>query len=101
MVQIKVNFINDFNILYGYLDWHIHCNEEEGTSLIERSGNMNCPRCSGMMFSERLSDFFLTFFAWKCVNCGSIVDRTILLNKKKSSLFTTEFPSHSHNGPKS
>jgi len=44
---------------------------------------MTCPKCSGMMFSERLSDFFLTFYAWKCVNCGSIVDHTILENKQK------------------
>ena len=44
---------------------------------------MTCPKCSGMMFSERLSDFFLTFYAWKCVNCGSIVDHTILENQQK------------------
>jgi transcription elongation factor Elf1 len=61
---------------------------------------MNCPRCNGMMFSERLSDFFLTFYAWKCVNCGAVVDRTILLNKKKSSLFIAELTSLPSKGPK-
>ncbi len=45
---------------------------------------MTCPKCNGMMYSERLSDFFLTFYAWKCVNCGSIVDHTILENRQKS-----------------
>lgn len=45
---------------------------------------MTCPKCSGMMYSERLSDFFLTFYAWKCVNCGSIVDHTILENQRKA-----------------
>jgi hypothetical protein len=33
---------------------------------------------------ERFSDFFLIFYAWKCINCGSIVDRTIAANKRKS-----------------
>lgn len=42
------------------------------------------------MFLERLSDFFLTFYAWKCVNCGAIVDRTIMNNRKKSNVFVNE-----------
>ncbi|HET8760363.1 MAG TPA: hypothetical protein VFN94_04805 [Nitrospiria bacterium] len=46
---------------------------------------MTCPKCNGMMYSERLSDYFLTFYAWKCVNCGSIVDHTILENKSKDA----------------
>jgi hypothetical protein len=41
------------------------------------------------MYSERLSDFFLTFYAWKCVNCGSIVDHTILENKQKEAASVT------------
>jgi hypothetical protein len=36
------------------------------------------------MMLERFSDFFLIFYAWKCINCGSIVDRTIAANKRKS-----------------
>ena len=51
---------------------------------------MKCPKCDGLMFLERLSDFFLTFYAWKCVNCGAIMDRTILNNRKKSNLYITE-----------
>lgn len=45
---------------------------------------MDCPRCKGLMMMERFSDFFLIFYAWKCINCGAIVDRTIIANKRKS-----------------
>jgi hypothetical protein len=45
---------------------------------------MDCPKCKGLMMMERFSDFFLIFYAWKCINCGSIVDRTIAANKRKS-----------------
>lgn len=45
---------------------------------------MECPKCSGLMMSERFSDFFLIFYAWKCINCGSILDRTISMNRRKS-----------------
>jgi hypothetical protein len=33
---------------------------------------------------ERFSDFFLVFYAWKCINCGAIIDRTISKNRRKS-----------------
>jgi hypothetical protein len=36
------------------------------------------------MMLERFSDFFLIFYAWKCINCGSIMDRTISSNRRKS-----------------
>ena len=45
---------------------------------------MECPRCKGLMMLERFSDFFLIFFAWKCINCGSILDRTISTNRRRS-----------------
>ena len=45
---------------------------------------MDCPKCKGLMMMERFSDFFLIFYAWKCINCGSIIDRTIVANKRKS-----------------
>lgn len=44
---------------------------------------MDCPRCKGLMMLERFSDFFLIFYAWKCINCGSIIDRTICMNRQK------------------
>ena len=31
---------------------------------------MECPKCRGLMELDRFSDFFLAFFAWKCLSCG-------------------------------
>jgi len=45
---------------------------------------MDCPKCKGLMQLERFSDFFLIFYAWKCLNCGAIIDRTISMNRKNS-----------------
>ncbi len=45
---------------------------------------MCCPKCKGMMMLERFSDFFLVFYAWKCINCGAIIDRTISNNRRAS-----------------
>jgi hypothetical protein len=36
------------------------------------------------MLLERFSDFFLVFYAWKCLNCGAIIDRTISRNCRHS-----------------
>ncbi|MBI5180212.1 MAG: hypothetical protein HZA05_02265 [Nitrospirae bacterium] len=49
---------------------------------------MTCPKCSGLMVSERFSDYFLMFYAWKCLNCGTVVDNTIIKNKRKKSFLT-------------
>lgn len=45
---------------------------------------MDCPKCQGLMQLERFSDYFLVFYAWKCINCGAIIDRTICNNRKNS-----------------
>lgn len=45
---------------------------------------MECPKCKGFMMLERFSDFFLIFYAWKCINCGALIDRTISNNRRKS-----------------
>jgi hypothetical protein len=45
---------------------------------------MECPKCKGFMELERFSDFFLVFYAWKCFNCGAVIDRTIAENRRKS-----------------
>ncbi len=37
------------------------------------------------MTNERLTDYSLIFYAWRCINCGTIVDNTILKNKKAPS----------------
>jgi hypothetical protein len=38
---------------------------------------MECPKFQGTMMLGRFSDFFLVFYAWKCINCGALIDRTI------------------------
>ena len=53
----------------------LHCKREE---------TMECPKCKGLMELDRFSDFFLVFYAWKCFNCGAIIDRTIAENRKMS-----------------
>ena len=45
---------------------------------------MNCPKCKGLMMLGRFSDFFLVFYAWKCINCGAIIDRKIYNNRRNS-----------------
>lgn len=45
---------------------------------------MDCPKCKGLVMLERFSDFFLVFYAWKCINCGAVIDRTISNNRKNS-----------------
>lgn len=45
---------------------------------------MKCPKCDGLMYGEKLSDFFVTFHVWKCINCGALMDETILDNYRKS-----------------
>jgi hypothetical protein len=37
-----------------------------------------------MMTLDRFSDFFIVFYAWKCINCGAMIDRTIATNRRKS-----------------
>jgi len=46
---------------------------------------MKCPKCAGLMYGEKLSDFFVTFHVWKCINCGALMDETILDNHRKSA----------------
>jgi hypothetical protein len=45
---------------------------------------MDCPKCQGLLMLERFSDFFLIFYAWKCINCGAVIDRTIANNRRNS-----------------
>jgi hypothetical protein len=52
--------------------------------LTGEEGAMQCPKCQGLMGMERFSDFFLVFYAWKCMNCGAVIDKTIANNRRKS-----------------
>jgi hypothetical protein len=44
---------------------------------------MDCAKCKGLMVIERFSDYFLICYAWKCLNCGAVVDSTIKENQRK------------------
>lgn len=43
---------------------------------------MKCPKCNGFMYIDRFSDYSLIFYSWKCLNCGSIIDHTVLTNRE-------------------
>ena len=46
---------------------------------------MKCPKCDGLMIYEKFFDmeessrFF--FYGWRCISCGNIVDKTIMVNR--------------------
>jgi len=44
---------------------------------------MECPKCRGLMQMERMANFFLVFYAWKCINCGALIDKIIANNRRK------------------
>jgi len=50
---------------------------------------MQCEKCKGLMVRERFSDYFLIVYAWKCINCGAIVDSIITHNQKKRPAINT------------
>lgn len=48
---------------------------------------MNCPRCSGLMISERMDDYRddtgqRYFEGWHCIACGEILDPVIEMNRQ-------------------
>ena len=46
-----------------------------------RKKDVRCLRCGGMMISEKFYDISNTFFGWRCVICGEILDPVILLHR--------------------
>ena len=65
--------------------WCSSClRRDTAVNVATQEEQMECPKCKGMMMLERFSDFFLIFYAWKCINCGAIIDRTISANRRKS-----------------
>ncbi len=71
-----------------YIDLTFWCSSclrtDTAVNVTTQEEHMECPKCKGMMMLERFSDFFLIFYAWKCINCGAIIDRTISANRRKS-----------------
>ena len=45
---------------------------------------MECLKCKGLMVTERNSGFFSEVFVWRCVNCGLMMDPTIIRNQHTS-----------------
>jgi transposase-like protein len=48
---------------------------------------MQCPKCKGLMFSEKYFDYVRSFYAWKCTGCGELLDTTILSNRARRNDF--------------
>ncbi|HEY4485617.1 MAG TPA: hypothetical protein VI702_04755 [Nitrospiria bacterium] len=51
---------------------------------------MNCPRCKGLMVTERMHDLHddtgqMFFQAWHCIACGEVLDPVILMNRANHS----------------
>lgn len=44
---------------------------------------MQCPKCKGLMFSEKYYDYVRSYYAWKCTGCGELLDPTILSNRAR------------------
>nr|MBI3613883.1 hypothetical protein [Nitrospirota bacterium] len=45
---------------------------------------MECHKCRGLMVQEWWADFFEETRAWRCLNCGAMLDRMILHNQGTS-----------------
>ena len=48
---------------------------------IEAASALKCPRCNGVMVNERCQDMLTVFYAWRCLNCGEIVDDVVNQNR--------------------
>ena len=50
---------------------------------------MNCQRCSGYMILESHyipDEIEMTVYGWRCLNCGEVIDQTILHNRQATSM---------------
>ena len=43
---------------------------------------MKCTRCGGAMIFERFLATVEIFYAWRCVNCGDIMDQVVQKNRE-------------------
>lgn len=49
--------------------------------MIKATTQPKCPRCNGAMVNERFQDMLTVFYAWRCLNCGEIVDEVVNRNR--------------------
>ncbi len=52
-----------------------------GVGPMTNPSHMKCPRCNGAMVYERFQDMLDLFYAWRCLNCGEIVDPVVVRNR--------------------
>ena len=45
---------------------------------------MKCPKCKGRMHVEKYFDFVRSFEAWRCSQCGELLDATIITNRARN-----------------
>ena len=53
---------------------------------MHQTGDKECSRCKGLMVPERFQDILdgqLSFYGWRCLSCGEIVDPTIAANRDR------------------
>jgi len=48
---------------------------------MSRRDDKRCPRCNGAMVYERFLDMLDMFYAWRCLNCGEIMDSVVARNR--------------------
>jgi hypothetical protein len=46
---------------------------------------MRCGRCNGIMVFEKFYSQEYSFFGWRCLYCGEIIDKVILENRLAQS----------------
>lgn len=47
-----------------------------------KENRMRCLRCDGAMVFERFQATMEIFYAWRCVNCGEIMDNVVAKNRE-------------------
>jgi DNA-directed RNA polymerase subunit RPC12/RpoP len=52
--------------------------------MVANDKRVRCPRCDGAMVFERFQDMLTLFYAWRCVNCGEIVDPVVSKNRESA-----------------
>ena len=43
---------------------------------------MNCPRCNNVMIQDKFYGHYDSYWGWKCVICGELIDQVILENRR-------------------
>ena len=56
--------------------------KESRPALPKPNNYMKCTRCGGAMVFERFQATVEIFYAWRCVNCGDIMDQVVAKNRE-------------------